>query len=599
MVGLSGISPVSPQWVEQLVNQTMAYERQPLTKLQSQRDTLNVKNAIYNDITTKITDLQTAISALSSTTYGSVDAFAAKSLSVTNADPNVNVVGASLNGTSAVEGSYSLSVTNLATAHQIGSAQQNQSTVALGYSGTFVIGGASTASVAGNVGSGNPVTGFGVTGTVVSGETQLGSDTYYVEFRQDPNNTANWQFRVVDSNGDAVRVDDTTDTGTATTASWQDYSNVSGTTFDTGRGMTITFDTSDPTATQLYGGADTANVAYTAQGASITVATSDSLNDILSNINSATYAEGNEVQATVVDRRLVITAQRTGASGAITLDDTSGTVLQDLGILSASGGGTGGTLATGAELQQAKDANFSINNISIQRGKNIGLTDVIQGLSIDLKASGSATIDVTKNNAGVEEKVKTLLTKVNDLMDYIKQKTEPTKGSEDGNGNPTYTQAPLGSDWSIRWLRQDIANKLLGEYTGALGNNPKYLTDVGISIDTNGKFTLSDSAALNTALNNDFTAVQSLFDDVLANLNTELDKYNTGTGAIIANTKDSISTQLSTLNDQINSYEDRLKVREGALRNQYAAIQSQLISMTYQFQSMQAFSVGGLYNSLG
>ncbi len=598
MVGTSGISPVSPQWVTQLVNQTMAYERQPLLKLQSQRDTLNVKNAIYSDITTKITDLQTAISALSSNTYGSVDAFATKSLSVTNADPNVDVVGASLNGTSAVEGSYSLTVTNLATAHQIGSAQQNQSTVALGYSGTFVIGGASAASVSGNVGSGNPVTGFGL-GTVVSGETQLGSDTYSVEFRQDPNNTANWQFRVVDGNGDAVRVDDTTDTGTATTASWQDYSNVSGTTFDTGRGMTITFAATDPTATQLYGGANTATAAYTAQGASITVATTDSLNDILSNINSATYAEGNEVQATVVDRRLVITAQRTGASGAITLDDTSGTVLQDLGILSASGGGTGGTLATGAELRTAKDALFSINNISIQRGKNIGLTDVIQGLSIDLKASGSATIDVAKNNAGVEENVKTLLTKVNDLMDYIKQKTEPTKGSEDSNGNPTYTQAPLGSDWSIRWLRQDIANKLLGEYTGALGNNPKYLTDVGISIDSNGKFTLSDSAALNTALNNDFTAVQSLFDDVLANLNTELDKYNTGTGAIIANTKDSLSTQLSTLNNQIDSYEERLKVRESALRNQYAAVQSQLISMTYQFQSMQAFSAGGLYNSLG
>ncbi len=596
---VSGISPTSPQWVTQLVNQTMAYERRPLTKLQSQRDTLNVKNAIYSDITTKITDIQTAISALSSTTYGTTDAFATKSLSITNVDPNVNVATASLDGTNAVDGSYNLTVSNLAAAHQLGSAQQNQTSVALGYSGTFVIGGASAASVSGNVGSGNPVTGFG-TGSVVSGETQLGSETYSVEFRQDPNNAVNWQFRVVDSNGKAVRIDDTTDTGTATTSNWQDYSNVSGTTFDTARGMTITFAASDPTATQLNGGANTANATYTAQGASVTVASTDSLNDILSNINSATYADGNEVQATIVDRRMVLTAQRPGLSGAIKLDDTSGTVLQDLGILSASGGGAGGTLAVGAELRTAKDAKFTINGITnIQRGKNTGLTDVIQGLSIDLKAAGSATIDVTKNNTGVEDNVNTLLTKVNDLMDYIKTKTEPTKGTDNADGNPTYTQAPLGTDWSIRWLQQDISNQLLGGFSGALGNNPKYLTDVGVSIDANGKFALSDSSKLTSALSSNFTGVQDLFDNVLANLNTELDKYNTGTGAIIANTKDNLDTQLSTLNDQINSYQERLKVREGALRTQYAAVQSQLINMTYQFQSMQAFSAGQNYNSFG
>ena len=184
-------------------------------------------------------------------------------------------------------------------------------------------------------------------------------------------------------------------------------------------------------------------------------------------------------------------------------------------------------------------------------------------------------------------------------MDYIKVKTEPSKGADNADGNPTYSQAPLGSDWSIRWLRQDISNQLLGEYTGALGNNPSYLTDVGISIDSDGKFTLSDTAKLTSALNSSFSAVQDLFDNTLANLNTELDKYNTGTGAIITNTKDNLSTQLTTLNDQISSYEDRLKVKEGALRNQYAAVQSQLISMTYQFQSMQAFSIGGNYNSFG
>ena len=598
MVGLTGISPTSPQWVEQLVNQTMAYERQPLTKLESQRDTLNVKNAIYSDISSKITDLQDAIAALHSTEYGTTDAFAAKALSVTNANPDVDVAGVSLDGTSAVNGVYDLTVTQLAQAHQIGSAQQDQSTEALGLSGTFVIGGAASASASGDTGADNPVSGFG-TGTVRSGETQLGSGKYYVEFRQNSDTSA-WQFRIVDENGEAVRVDDASDTDTATTTGWQDYSNVKNSTFDTGRGLTITFADADPTEAQLYGGSSTANVDYTAQGASITVAATDSLNDILTGINSATYADGNEVQATIVDRRLVLTAQRTGASGAITLDDTSGTVLQDLGILSASGGGSGGTLATGAELRAAKNAQFSINGITgIERSKNTGLTDVIQGLSIDLKDEGSATITVKKDTDGVVDDVKAMLEKVNDLMTFIQQKTEPTKGKDDANGNPTYTNAPLGNDWSVRWMRQNISSVLLSEYSGAVGDNPRYLVDVGITVNDEGKFELSDSSKLTTALNDNFGAVQDLFDDVLTNLDSELDKYVSGEGAIITSTKESISTELSDLNDRIDSYEERLQVKEDALRNQYAAIQSQLISMTYQFQSMQAFSIGGLYNSRG
>ena len=598
MVGLSGISPTSPQWVEQLVNQTMAYERQPLTKLESQRDTLNVKNAIYSDISSKINDLKSAIAALNTTEYGVTDAFAAKAISVTNANPDVDVAGVSLDGSSAVNGVYDLTVTKLAQAHQIGSAQQDQSTEALGYSGTFVIGGADTASVSASTGTNNPVTGFG-TGTVRSGETQLGSGSYYVEFRQNADTSA-WQFRVVDENGEAVRVDDASDTGTVTTTGWQDFSNVKNSTFDTGRGLTITFANSDPTETQLYGGANTASANYTAQGASISVDATDSLNDILTKINSATYADGNEVQATVVDRRLVLTAERTGTSGAITLDDTSGTVLQDLGILQSSGGGSGGTLATGAELHPAQNAQFSINGITgIERSKNTGLTDVIQGLSIDLKAEGSATITVEKNTDGVVDDVKSMLEKVNDLMDFIQQKTEPVKGSDDTNGNPTYTAAPLSTDWSVRWMRQNISSVLLGEYSGAVGDNPRYLVEVGISVNDAGKFELSDSSKLTAALNDNFGAVQDLFDNILTNLDNELDKYVTGEGSIISSTQDSISTELTDLNDRIDSYEERLQVKEDALRNQYAAIQSQLISMTYQFQSMQAFSAGGLYNSLG
>jgi flagellar capping protein FliD len=42
----------------------MVLERQPLTRLTAQRDTLNVKKGIYNDLKSKVDAMQSAIRTL-------------------------------------------------------------------------------------------------------------------------------------------------------------------------------------------------------------------------------------------------------------------------------------------------------------------------------------------------------------------------------------------------------------------------------------------------------------------------------------------------------------------------------------------------------
>ncbi len=591
MSTLGSVSPTSAAWVDQLIQQTMAFERQPLVNLETKRDTLNIRNSIYNDITTKIETLQSSIESLVGTTYGLTNSFNTKSVSVVNDDPDVDVVNVSTSGSSAVPGTYDLTVTQLAQSHQIGSERQAHSDVALGYSGTFVIGGASARSLTFiDTGTNNPVSGFAVNAAadaVYEGETQLGTGNYYIELRQ--NDASEWQFRVVDENGDAVRVDNVTDAGTETTSNWQSYSSVKDSTFDTGRGLKITFADADPIEQQLFGDIDIASVGYEAQGISITVDSTDSLNDIRTAINDATFAEGNEVQATVVDNRLVLTGQRTGDTADIALSETAGTVLQELGILDAWG-------FVFNELRPAQNVKFNINGITgIERTKNTGLTDVVQGLSFDIKEEGSATVTVAKDDDTVVEDVKTLIDNVNDVMKYLKAKTEATVSNDDEDGNPTYTAAPLGSDWNMRWLRTEIASDLLGEYSGALGDAPSYLYQLGITLDDDGLFTLEDESALTDALSDDFGAVQDLFSDLFGTLDDRLDKYVDGTDSIISYTKDGLDSEIDDLDDRIDSYEKRLEIRQEALRTQYSAVQSMLISMTYEYQSFQAFS-GSMYN---
>ncbi|MCG3210045.1 MAG: hypothetical protein FOGNACKC_03674 [Anaerolineae bacterium] len=596
MATVSSVSPTSASWVTQLVEQTMAFERQPLQKLETRRDTLQVRSAIYNDVGTKITAARDAIEALVGTTYGLTNAFASKSVSVTNANPDVTPAKVTLNGSSAAPGTYDLVVGQLAKSHQIRTNQQAQISEALQLSGTFVIGGLAARAVAGSTGTNNPVTGFGTGASVRTGQLELGSGSYSVEFRQDSG--SNWQFRIVDSSGKAVSIDDASDADSVMTSSWQDFSTVKGTTFDTGRGLTVTFANADPTQQQLFGDANIASASYSAQGASIQVSATDTLNDIRDKINKATYASGNGVQATIVDRRLVLTGASTGTAHAIKLFDSSYSgsngngVLYNLGIEVNNAGAL--TDVVNDQLRPAQNASFTINNITINRSSNTGLTDVVQGLSLDLTAEGSSTITVAKNQDKVVDNVKTMLNAVNDLVKYLKAKGQPILGDKDERGNPTYTPAPLGHDWSIRWLHQEIASDLLGKYSSAVGNSPKYLVDLGITINSQGNFELSNSQKLQDLLTSDFSGVKDLLSDVLGKLDSRLEKYVDGTGSLLSTTKSALETELKDVNDGIDRQNKLLKMREEALRTQYASIQQQLIGMTYDFQSFR--SIYGSYN---
>ncbi|RME98259.1 MAG: hypothetical protein D6768_17765 [Chloroflexi bacterium] len=581
-IGGVGGSLASAAGIEKLIQQTMAMERQPLNRLESQKDDLEVKRGIYNDVSSKLENLRTALQNITG------DSGALNSYVPTIADEDILGVSVT-NSYSLVAGKYDVTVTRLAKAHQIASAQQGQADVALGLSGNFVVGGAATRSA--TAGTTNAVvTGFG-TGSIRSGELELGSRDYSVEFQQ---NGSTWQFRIVDENGEAVSIDDASDAGTEMTSGWQDLSLVQGTTFDTGRGLTVTFSSTDPTQSHLFGGAGTAKTSYTAQGATINVSATSSLNDIRNAINAATFAEGNEIQATVVDRKLVLSAKESGLNAQITLDDTSGSVLQTLGILSASGGGSGGTLAAGAEVQPAQDAQFSVNGISITRSSNSGITGVIQGVSLDLTLEGTTSVTLAKNHDDVVSKFKEMLEAYNDVASHLKAKTEPQLDATATGDNPTYIAAPLGRDMNMRTLRFDLSSDLLSIYSGAASGAPTNLTDLGITLDENLSFSLSDEDALTAALNENFEDVSDLMDYVFGRMEDRLETYLDGSSSYISSAKDSIDDQIDLLDTRIDSYESRLSAREEALRKQYYELQSQLITMQYDYQSTMSIASGSM-----
>ncbi len=574
MFGISSSSTsslLSQTYLDALVQQAMAAPQRTYEIAQTQRNQLNLTRSVYVDLDSKFSDLTSAIESL---TTGTGSIFGAKS--ATSSDEDVVKATAT---SSAAAGEYELTVNTLAKAHRVRSEQQVYVDQALGLSGTFIIGGMENRTVSNAQTVANTVTGFSTGASILDGQKELGSGQYYVEIRD---NDGTWQFRLVDEDGNAMSIASVDDADTLTSG-WQNLATVAGQTYDTGRGLQITFGNGPYTAGLRNSGA--ASVTYTAQGATIEVTTSATLADIASAINNATFAEGNEVSATIVDRRLVLTAQNTGTRHTIIASDKTGTVLSGtgttgLGILGSGGEGdvdpSDGFLYT---LQQAANTSLTVNGITVTRQKSTGLTDVISGVTLNLYKEGAeatATLTVAADTASVTNAITAFLTKFNDLTVYLKSKTETVR-----NSDGTYTRGGLANEPTFYRLRYDLLSDLTravprsGE-TALPAGDPTSLESIGITLGADLTLSISDSGKLSEALSANYAGVERLFDTLMTRLETRLDPYTRTTDSLMDRYIQGIDNQIESADDSLSNLQARMTQQEQALRRQYAALFEQI-----------------------
>ena len=211
-----------------------------------------------------------------------------------------------------------------------------------------------------------------------------------------------------------------------------------------------------------------ASISYTAQGASLDIAATDTLSNIVDKINNANYAVGQGVRASIVDKQLILTSQQSGTAYSVI---ASGDVLKSLGVLNDLGGFKN-------QMQAAQNATFSVNDLPVERSSNTGLTDVISGVTLNLASDAqgkSATMLVSGDTTPQKNVLNDFLTKFNALTSYIGQKVSVTK-----NGDGTYTRGALSSDPAMSSFRNDLF-RMAG---GSVSNKGTYrnLGDIGITI---------------------------------------------------------------------------------------------------------------------
>jgi flagellar hook-associated protein 2 len=332
-------------------------------------------------------------------------------------------------------------------------------------------------------------------------------------------------------------------------------------------------------------GAGAASVAYNAAGTLITVTSDQTLNDIASAINKASYATDAGVSASVVNNRLVVSAQSTGLAHAIQLADVTGTVLSGtgssgLGLITAPDTFKNTTADTG--YQAPSDAVFTVNGMQVTRDRNSGLSGIITGITLNLAEDAvgqSATITVSTDTSTVKTKITAFLDALNALQSHIRSQTAVTSFS---SGEDTvYTRNALSGDNTILTaLRNSLFASLYGTVSGLSAGAPTNLRQIGITLDSNLTAQISSSSALEAALAADPKGVEALIEGLMTKMENVLSPF-TGTSGIVNGKITATNGQIRNINTKIANIEARLEDRQTTLERQYAYLQVQLAQISY------------------
>jgi len=240
----------------------------------------------------------------------------------------------------------------------------------------------------------------------------------------------------------------------------------------------------------LAGGVMTATLSGGLRVGSITgknVDTGDgSLSAVINAINNASAGvSATSLQVAPGQYKLEIASTSTGTKGAESVDTSTLTGFSGFASLSTAADASI-TIGSGAS---AFDVSSSSNQVS----------NVLNGVTLNLTGTGTATITTTHDVATISDKVKALVDQVNTVNDEIRQDTVFDTTS--------LTGGVLIGDFTVRQLQSNLTNALLSTVSASATGTA---ASVGISIDKTGSFSF-DASKFSAAYNSDPNAVTSLF----------------------------------------------------------------------------------------
>lgn len=294
------------------------------------------------------------------------------------------------------------------------------------------------------------------------------------------------------------------------------------------------------------------------------------IEDVRDAINNADDNIGVTATILVVngDKRLVFSADETGADNGLTITSTS--TSGDLSIYDYSAGAAdvnGDIAGFYDQVTTAADAVFSVDGQSMTSATNT-ITDVIPDATITLKDSNVGepiTLSVSENSSAIKSQIQSMVDGYNELIGLINEQTS--------YNSETQASGTLFGDSLINNLENQIRNAFTNLITNS-DSNYTSLASIGITTQSDGTFEL-DTSKLDTALKDDYAGVTKLFSDdpqgVAFKVDVLLDNYLQTNGTFDGRT-DSINNKLEGITEERTDLDYRSAKLEARLYKQFNAM---------------------------
>ena len=294
--------------------------------------------------------------------------------------------------------------------------------------------------------------------------------------------------------------------------------------------------------------------------------------DIVKEINGNAPVTGVKAQLvyTGSDYKIVLSG-KTGAANTFSLTDSTTTSLVNV---------------TAAQ-QSSTNALFDIDGVSFTRSSN-QVGDALTGVTLNLKAVGATSIELTRDNSGLMSKVQDVVTAYNDAMSMLNVLSDP-KSTVD-----TYGAALVG-DSMVRTVREQLRTLMFTDSSAASStSNIKSVRDLGISIDMTGSMTL-DNAKLTSAFTNYFDEVVTA---MTGNMN-DLGEYSTAAAGIAGDGSRAL-TKLLKASGPVKTMSTNATTQNKKYQEDLANLQTRMdaLLLRYQKQFANMDSMVGSNNSL-
>ncbi len=291
----------------------------------------------------------------------------------------------------------------------------------------------------------------------------------------------------------------------------------------------------------------------------------------------------------------IVVSGQTGSSNSFTLTSA----VPELNFGNAVAGATTPPLTN---LQNAGDANFTVDGLPISRSTNT-IGDVIPGVKLELftptTGANGARVDLNRDSGGIEKKLSALVTAYNDFMDNMKILGDSKSDVEKYGG-------ALAGNSFLSSIKAQVRQLVMAD-SSTPGSKLKAARDVGIEIDRYGKMSLN-TTKLESALKNNFSDVVTIFSantnnqsvysplpggvagdavkklDAMLRSDSSVARQTDATNALIERQK----AELATLEERMNKLLERYTRQFSAMDSIVSSINGQRTSLESSLKGLSA-----------